>query len=638
VQLSLAAALFVRYTTRFYFLSNANGGSMRQRASIITTMEGISRPVYRIARELSQNSRSGLTVRFLSKKLELPQEEIEYLVDVNHKLLYTDLTKIKLPAEGVNAVKRISDGLENLGDVPALFRKIKSHSVHDFRLLEEQLGLTAVGTKKGVAQYIVDSFYKHPDSVVEYVASHGFSPVAREVFDVVWNSKEGILPAARIRSLHGGSEFEVEQALWELFRGAALFEMFRFDTEERVIRMGGLLAEIRQCRDSQSKSQKKKPVLKGLKSAPGHALSRGLDMTDAICHLIAAIAAKPARVRSDGELFREDLRRLSDTVDEEQEPSLSTCLWAAEGVGWLARVDNELHAPDLEELIDVEHFQRHKLLFEWMMSTGNEGTSRRVLADALEGMKSGTWYPTLAFAKFVMHARDEQERSVLKSQGAHFAYVSPGWASNSDKSLVRSLDEMLFWLGAVEKCIDGDEAYFRITDIGRCILEGKGDEALNKRFSKTGREIVVQPNFDIVVPTQDMDPLLTVPLDQFTMRQSTGKATVYLLTKESFTQGLQDGHDGEAFVEYLITHNRGGTLPANVMMTLEDWRGGLRRVHLRTIQVLETDDPLVMADLQHRRKYQKFFKEVDPHRIMTYQKVTKADLTKQLEKDGFIVE
>ena len=97
------------------------------------------------ARELSQNSRSGLTVRFLSKKLELPQEEIEYLVDVNHKLLYTDLTKIKLPAEGVNAVKRISEGLENLGDIPALFRKIKSLSVHDFRLLEEQLGLMARG-------------------------------------------------------------------------------------------------------------------------------------------------------------------------------------------------------------------------------------------------------------------------------------------------------------------------------------------------------------------------------------------------------------------------------------------------------------------------------------------------------------
>lgn len=605
---------------------------------MITTMEGISKPVYRIARELSQNSRSGLTIRFLSKKLELPQEEIEYLVDVNHKLLYTDLTKIKLPAEGVNAVKRISEGLENLGDAPALFRKIKSLSAHDFRLLEEQLGLTAAGTKKGVAQHILDNFYNHPDSVVEYVASHGFSPTAREVFDVVWQSKEGILPTARIRALHGGTEFEVEQALWELFRGAALFEMFRFDAEERAIRMGGLLSEIRQWRETRSKYRRKKTTLKALRTPPGHVSSRALDMTDALCHLIATIAAKPARVRGDGELFREDLRRLSDTVDEDHEPSLSTCLWAAEGVEWLAHVDNELHAPDLEDLLDVEHFDRHRLLFDWIMSTGNEGTSRRLLANALETMKSGMWYPILDFVKFVMQIRDEQDRSILKSQGGHYAYVSPGSAANADRVLLRSLDETLFWLGVIAKCSDGEETYFQVTDIGRSLLTGLDDPDLQKRFAKKGKEIVVQPNFDIVVPTQDMDPLLTVPLDQFALRQSTGKATVYLLSKESFTQGLQDGHDGDAFIEYLVSHNRGGTLPANVMTTLEDWRGGLRRVRLRTIQVLETDDPLVMADLQHRRKFKKFFMKIDPHKLMTYQNVTKAELGKQLEKDGFIVE
>ena len=54
--------------------------------------------------------------------------------------------------------------------------------------------------------------------------------------------------------------------------------------------------------------------------------------------------------------------------------------------------------------------------------------------------------------------------------------------------------------------------------------------------------------------------------------------------------------------------------------------------------MLETDDPLVMADLQHRRKFKKFFMKIDPHKLMTYQNVTKAELGKQLEKDGFIVE
>ena len=132
---------------------------MRHAASMVTAMEGVNRPVYQIAKELSQNSRSGLTVRFLSKKLELPEEEIEYLVDVNHKLLFTDLTKIKLPAEGVSAVKRISDGLENLGDVPSLFRKINSLPSHDFRRLQSLVNVDRPGAKTAGAQETLKIFY-----------------------------------------------------------------------------------------------------------------------------------------------------------------------------------------------------------------------------------------------------------------------------------------------------------------------------------------------------------------------------------------------------------------------------------------------------------------------------------------------
>ena len=170
------------------------------------------------------------------------------------------------------------------------------------------------------------------------------------------------------------------------------------------------------------------------------------------------------------------------------------------------------------------------------------------------------------------------------------------------------------------------------------MLGNTGLEKLKKHYTRRSAEVIVQPNFDIVVPLQDMDPLLTVPLDQFTTRQSTGQAAVYHLNKDSFTQGLQEGHDGEAFVEFLLTHNRGGVLPSNVMTTLEDWRGGLRRVHLATIHVLETSDPLVMADLVHRKKYKKFLTEIDTQRVVTYTKVSRANLVKQLEKDGFIVE
>lgn len=611
---------------------------MRHSASMITAMEGINKAVYSIARELSQNSRSGLTVRFLSKKLELPQEEIEYLVDVNHNLLFTDLTKIKLPAEGLQAVKRVHEGLENLGDVPSIYRRLRGMASFDFRRLEEHLDVSHLGTKKAVAEHLVEHVYRHPDSVVEYVATSGFSATAREVFDIVWQSKDGVMPIPKIRAAHGGTEFEVENALWELFRGLALFEMFRFDAEDRLVRMGGVLSEIRQYRENSTKQKRRGGSLKSKRGIERRESPRELAFTDTICQLVAALAAKPARLRGDGELFREDLRRLSAIVDEEAEPSLATCLWAAEGVGWLARVDNELRAGELEDLIDVLSFDRHARLFDWILSTGNERLSRSLMMQCLDEIKVNAWYSVTDFLQHAMHIHEAENQSVLKSRGAHYAYVSPGSATNADKVLARSLEESLYWLGAVERSSDGLDNYFALTDLGLALLSGESHDAMRALHAKMSREIIVQPNFDIVVPTQDMDPLLTVPLDQFALRQSTGQATVYLLNKDTFTQGLQEGHDGDAFIDFLMAHNRGGTLPTNVMTTLEDWRGGLKRVRLRTIQIVETDDPLVMADLQHRRTLKKFLRPLDTKKVAVYQKAMKQDFVKQLEKDGYIID
>lgn len=327
-----------------------------------------------------------------------------------------------------------------------------------------------------------------------------------------------------------------------------------------------------------------------------------------------------------------------EIVPEDSDPSLATYLWASEGVGWLARVDNELRAAELEELLDVHPYERHRILFEWLMTTGNENESRRILSDLMDTLKPKSWYQGTTFVRYALSTRDAVERPVLKAQGAHYAFVSPSAASTADRTLGRSLEETFFWLGIVEHSWDDGDLYFRLTPLGHSLISGDEDEGIRSQFTKGTAEIVVQPNFDIVVPTQDMDPLLTVPLDQFAMRQSTGQATVYHLSKESFTQALQEGHDGDAFVDYLASHNRGGTLPSNVMTTLDDWRGGLRRVRLRTVHVLEADDTLVMADLQHRRKYKKYLQRIDSQKVTTYSKITKAEFTKQLEKDGFIVE
>lgn len=609
---------------------------MRHGASFIAALEGLSRPAYRIAKELTQNSRSGLTVRFLSKKLDLPEEEVEYLIDVNHKLLYTDITKVKLAAEGAAAVKRISDGLENRGDVPSLFNLIKGLGPHEFRRLEEQIGIERPGGKKAAAEELVARCYSHPDSVVEYVATREFSTVAQEVFDLVWQSKGGIMPVSAIRSAYGKSDYVVEQALLELFQGFVLFEMFRFDAEDRLVRVAGLLSELRQWREVSAGGVASKVSVRPQKIKPESVDSRGLELSDRVCRLVAALAAKPARLRSDGDLFREDRRRLGELCAEDSEPSLQTCLWMAQGVNWLAQVDNELRAGNLDALVEMDRISRHRVLFDWLMTTGGETASRRVFASLLDEIKPDCWYPATDFVEMAMCAGTDGEQPTLKNAGGHWHYIGPA-TGNSQRGLARSLEETFLWLGLVDRAEFGAQGLFRLTPLGRVLLSGGDMDGLAKLYPQRKGEIVVQPNFDIVVPSQDMDPLLTVPLDQFCVRVSTGLATVYTLSKDSFTRAVQEGHDGDAFVAFLLAHNRGGPLPPNVLTTLDDWRGGMKRVRLKTLHILESDDPLVMADLMHRRRFNKHFEPLDPRKTVSFVRISKTDLAKELEKEGFVV-
>jgi hypothetical protein len=301
-------------------------------------------------------------------------------------------------------------------------------------------------------------------------------------------------------------------------------------------------------------------------------------------------------------------------------------------------VDNTLVAHDLEPVISMSRTQRHRVVFDWMMKRPEEIPARQALESILEEIKPDAWYKTLDAVSFAMSHSEDQARPVLRASGAHYEYVNPAAALRNENKLARALEESLFWLGVVERGICDGESCFRISPLGEVLLRGKPESTVAQRYQEFNAELVVQPNFDIVVPIQDMDPLLTVPLDQFGVRISVGQVAVYSLTKESFVQAVQNGHNASAFIDFLMRHNRGHSLPSNVMATLEDWGGAIKRVRIKTYHVIESDDPLVMADLVHRRKFAKFFETIDAHKTVRYDGIVRTDLEKALEKEGFIVE
>ncbi len=610
---------------------------MRHRATLLTELEGINRYAFRVAQELCHNSRAGLTLRFISKKLELPQEEIEYLIDVHSSLFFTDLTKVRLVAEGATLVRRIEEGLENRGDAAHLQFSVKRLDPHSCRVLEERLSLDESVTKKALAEAVLNHCYKHPDSIVEYVASRGFSSTAQEIFDIVWQSEEGIMPVSAIQAVHGGSEQAVEQGLWELFSGLALFEMFRFDSEDRLKRVAGLLTEIRKWRTQSLKTPGRAPKLELFSGQPESIDSRGLEFSRAIGAVVAAIAAKPARIRSDAELWREDYRRLAEIVEDGSDPSLRACLWAAQGLGWIAQVDNELRVNDLDGLRARSRLERHCRVFDWMMGYVSDPVVRQLAGKLSETAEPGSWYAVTDFVAHLMARQQNEEQPLLKMQNGQYQYVAPGASPGAERGIVRALEESLHWLGVVDRAETSGASLFRLTELGAWLLASDRDALAPPEVNGHQTEIVVQPNFDIVVMSRDADPLAMVPLERFAERKGFGAAAVYHLSKSSFTKGVQDGHDVDGFFDFLLTHNREDSLPPNVLSTLETWRGGMKQVRVRTLHVIESDDPIVMAELRSRRTLAEYLENIDSQRTVAFSRTTKKDLVKRLEKEGFVV-
>src|SRR5690606_1093959 len=178
--------------------------------------------------------------------------------------------------------------------------------------------------------------------------------------------------------------------------------------------------------------------------------SRGVAFTETLCQLVAAIAARPIRLRSNGEPFREDGRRLAEIVDEEDDPPLSTYLWVGQGVDWLARVDNELRAADLESLVDLPPLERHQAVSDWVLGNGSE-PSARILAEAvLTELKPGAWYGLREVVGYAVRTQAAEEQPILKHAGGHWRYLNPSVAGGAEKALTRALEETYRWLGLVD--------------------------------------------------------------------------------------------------------------------------------------------------------------------------------------------
>lgn len=611
---------------------------MRYGLSLLSCFEGMDRKSFEMALELTINSKGGLTSHYLASKLSVREEEIEYIYKHNYRLFFHDLNRIKIVPEAIPLVKRVQKNLATNGDINYIIETLASFSSAEKREIERRFCVNKVVGKMSLGMEVVERLYRTPLSVVEFVAREPFSSLAREIFDYVWESKTGVVPLTQIRQRFKDKEGEIEEAIEELIKNFVLFELFRFNGQDKIVRYVGLLAEIRQLRDNirQAKDLLKQPILP-VKIRASSVESQGLNFAKKISNIVANALLKPLHLSQDGQLYKSDEQRLLKGDKEEVPPSLHLCIWFAEKLGWLKQEGDYLIPKDIENQINLNLFQRQKALFGYYISSDDASPFLKTILQEIQTLKPLTWYSLRAFASRV-HARyiDEMKYLLFQERGNSWTYKPVG-GKFTEETCINIMETYLYWFGIIDFCHSKEVEYFRIPELGNSILISNGNSKESEPFLDIP-EIVVQPNFDLIVPTDEIDPLRLAVIEAFTQKKSEGKLSVYNISKDSFLRGIQRGVKPELLLKILQEHANRKKLPDLLISTLHQWITSIKKVKLHRVILLETDSPVTALDLLHRKRLVGKLYPPQNNQIVVLDCKDISELKNLIEREGFVVE
>ncbi|MEZ4459296.1 MAG: helicase-associated domain-containing protein [bacterium] len=188
----------------------------------------------------------------------------------------------------------------------------------------------------------------------------------------------------------------------------------------------------------------------------------------------------------------------------------------------------------------------------------------------------GYVFSILRRARFSTWKREEAVESLCALMDPPFLKQSLKNAENDPTEWVRAfLQRGLYWLGALERGMEGNAAVIRFTTRGREMLGLPVKDAPKP----TDKSMVVQPNFEIMVFLDATDISTLHQVYQVSERvKLSDRVAVFKLTPESVQRGYSMGSKAAAVIAFL-RDQAAVEVPESVIFQLHDWE----RIHKRLV-------------------------------------------------------
>ncbi len=202
-------------------------------------------------------------------------------------------------------------------------------------------------------------------------------------------------------------------------------------------------------------------------------------------------------------------------------------------------------------------------------------------------------------------------------------YPTEDWDSRDKRFIEVALMGYLSALGIVDvvsslRFNDYDHYYhqpkfIRLTPLGAHVL------GINKSYQvpslgPANSGIVIQPNFEIIVSEGQTKMTHILYLDTFAEKSSTGTVPIYRLTFKSIIKAIDEGIELQEIKDYFQEYSE-HPVPDTIMATLTEWEAKSKKIKIRTVTILETDDPYLLEELKSYKTIQKYLKQDLPHAV-----------------------
>lgn len=295
---------------------------------------------------------------------------------------------------------------------------------------------------------------------------------------------------------------------------------------------------------------------------------------------------------------------------------------------------------DAETIYDLDRLIEVNLKWDKSNFTG----CRKVLVKHLTKCPVNEW---LAIDDLVMSIK-RLDRKFLQ-QNLKMVYINYGfqdyytpcaeWTAINERYIEVALLDYLAQIGMVDVCLslqrNGRKKcfkvdFFRLTPLGGHILGIYDDYRYEELPQESG--FLVQPNFEVLISDGSLKDVHSLFFDGFADKTSGHPISIYKITFPSMIKALDNEIQVQTIIDYLQRYSE-RPIPQNVLATLESWEKESRRIRIRSVTILEADDPYLIEELKTYKSMEKHMKQ-DLKHVVEIEKREAKKIKREIEKKG----